>query len=261
VTPSLSESRPDKKALGVALGGGAVLGAAHIGVLKAFDDHGVKVTHMAGTSMGALVSSLYAFGLSGAGIEAVAEDLRWPDVTRLSPSKLGLLSMKKMEATLRAHLGHARLEEAPIPLTLLASDIATGEQVVMTQGDAATAAVASACVPGVFQPVEREGRLLVDGGIIENLPLSPLLHRGLDRVVGVDVHIGRRFHRPANIFELLANALDIALAHSARQRAGEADILIAPDTSGFSRAEMQHFPPLVEEGYRAALEVMGELTG
>jgi NTE family protein len=247
------------RTLGLALSGGAVLGAAHIGVLKALDDLDLQVTHLAGTSMGALVGSLYAFGLPGARIEGIAEDLRWPDVTGLSASRLGLLSMKKLEATLRTYLGDARLEEASISLTLLATNIATGEQVVLSKGDAASAAVASACVPGIFEPVERDGRLLVDGGIIENLPLSPLLDRGLNRVIGVDVHIGRRFHKPRNLIELLTNTLDVALAHSARQRAGGADVLITPDTSGFSRAEMQQVPALVREGYRAAVEVLDRL--
>ncbi|MGW8266213.1 MAG: patatin-like phospholipase family protein, partial [Longimicrobiales bacterium] len=151
---------------GLVLGGGAVLGAAHIGVLQALDEAGVEVTHLAGTSMGALVGALYSFGLSGKEIEALAGELRWPDVTRFVPSRLGLLSMDRLESLLRRHVGKAKMEDARIPVALVAADIATGEKVVMTTGDLATAAMASACVPGVFIPVEREGRLLVDGGLL-----------------------------------------------------------------------------------------------
>lgn len=253
-------SEPARK-LGVALGGGAVLGAAHIGVLKAFDDNGVSVSRLTGTSMGSLVASFYAYGLSGATIQAIAEELRWPHLTSISVSRLGFLSMKKLENTLRKHIGDARIEDAPIPVAFLAADITTGELVVLDRGDAASAAVASASVPGIFTPVEREGRLLVDGGIIENLPVSPLLDQGLDCLVGVDVHIGRRFHQPGNLPELMINALDIALAHSGRIRAGDVDVLITPDTSGFSRAEMKHVSALVREGYRATSEVMDQLLG
>ncbi len=80
------------------MSGGAILGTAHIGVLKAVDEAGIRVTHMAGTSMGAIIASFYAFGFTGAEIEEIAGDLRWPDVTRFSPSKLGLLSMERLTA-------------------------------------------------------------------------------------------------------------------------------------------------------------------
>jgi len=238
--------------LGLALGGGAVLGAAHIGVLQALDESDLKVTHLAGTSMGALVGSLYAFGLTGREIEEFAEDLRWPDITRLAPSKLGLLSMAKLEAVLRRHLGDVRMEDSRIPLALVATDISSGEKVVMTTGELATAAAASACVPGLFIPVEREGRLLVDGGLLENLPVSPLRDWGVERTVAVDVHMGRRFHRPRNLAEVLGNALDMALANAAQETARAADIVITPDTTSWSRSQMQDIPALVREGYRVA---------
>jgi NTE family protein len=239
---------------GLALGGGAVLGAAHIGVLQALDEAGVEITHLSGTSMGALVGSLYAFGLSGKEIESLAGELRWPDITGFVPSRLGLLSMDRMEATLRRHLGHTRMEDARIPIALVTADIATGEKVILTEGDLATAATASACVPGLFIPVEREGRLLVDGGILENLPVSPLKEWGVQRILAVDVHMGRRFHRPRNLPELLSNALDMALAHQAQERAREVEILITPDTTSWSRSQMDDIPALVKEGYRAARE-------
>ena len=245
---------PAEDSLGLVLGGGAVLGAAHIGVLQALDDAAVEVTHLAGTSMGALVGSLYAFGLSGKEIQSLAGELRWPDITRFSPSRLGLLSMARLERFLRRHMGDVKMEELPIPLALVAADIATGEKVVLTRGDLATAATASACVPGLFIPVEREERLLVDGGLLENLPVSPLKEWGVDRIVAVDVHMGRRFHRPRTLPELLSNALDMALANAATQHAREADIVISPDTSSWNRAQMQDIPALVAEGYRAARE-------
>jgi NTE family protein len=245
--------------LGLALGGGAVLGAAHIGVLQAVEEVGLEVTHVSGTSMGALVATLFASGLSGKEIEALAEDLRWPDITGFSPSRLGLLSMERLESTLRRYVGDARMEAARIPIALVAADISSGEKVVMTRGGLATAAIASACVPGLFVPVEREGRLLVDGGLLENLPVSPLQHWEVDRIVAVDVHMGRRFYRPRNLPEVLSNALDMALASAAHDRAREADLVITPDTTSWSRSEMQDIPALVREGYRSARAVLSWL--
>ncbi len=240
--------------LGLALGGGAVLGAAHIGVLKALDEWGVRVTHLAGTSMGALVASLYAAGRSGKEIEALAEGLRWPELTGFSPSRLGLFSVDRLKAFLARHTGVTTLQELPVPLALIATDIGSGEKVIMTRGDLASAAAASACVPGLFIPVEREGRLLVDGGLLENLPVSPLRSWKVERILAVDVHMGRTFHRPRNLPELLGNALDMALANAARQKQDQVDVLITPDTASWSRSEMDDFPALVREGYRVALE-------
>jgi len=247
--------------LGLALSGGAVLGSVHIGVLKALDEAGVQVTHLAGTSMGALISSLYAFGLSGAEIEAIAEDLRWPNLTSLAPSKLGFLSQNKLQAALRKHLGNVRLEDALRPLALVALDISTGEKVVMTEGDLATAATASASFPGIFIPVERGGRLLLDGGLLENLPLSPLREWGVDRIVAVDAYLGMTFHRPGNLLELLTNAMRMALANSARTEVERGDILITPDLHGFSPTQLKDIPLLVEVGYRAARETMDQILG
>ena len=251
---SRSDSAPT---LGLALSGGAILGTAHIGALQALDERGLRVTHLAGTSMGAIIASFYAFGFTGKEIEDVTEELRWPDVTGFSPSKLGFLSMDRLQGTLRKHLGRVRIEEAPVKLALIAADIGSGEKVVLTEGDLATAVAASACVPGVFIPVEWEGRLLVDGGILENLPLSPLRAWGVDRIVAVDVLMGRRYHQPTTILELLLNALDMALASVSRERARDVDILITPDTTQWGRVEMSEVPALVREGYRAAMEALG----
>jgi NTE family protein len=243
--------------LGLALSGGAILGTAHIGVLQALDERDLRVTHLAGTSMGAIIASFYAFGFTGKEIEEVAEELSWPDVTGFSPSKLGFLSTDRLQETLRKHLGKVRIEEAPVRLALIAADIGSGEKVVLTEGDLATAAAASACVPGIFIPVEWEGRLLVDGGILENLPLSPLRAWGPERIIAVDVLLGRRYHQPSTLLELLLNALDMALASVSRERAQDVDVLITPDTTQWGRVEMSEVPALVREGYRAAVEALG----
>ena len=250
----------ERPTVGLALSGGAVLGAAHIGALQALDEAGVRVTHLTGTSMGAIISAFYAFGFSGKEIEAIAGELRWPDLTGFTPSKLGLLSMDRLVGVLRKHLGEVRIEEAPLRLALIATDIAAGEKVVMTEGDLATAAAASACVPGIFIPLERDGRLLVDGGLLENLPVTPLREWGVEPIIAVDVHMGRTYHRPTNLMELLSNALDLALAHQATHWARDADVLITPDTTSWSRAQMNDVPALVAEGYRAAREVLGSYS-
>ena len=242
--------------LGLALSGGAVLGCAHIGVLQALEERRVQVTHLAGTSIGALIGSFFAFGLSGKEIEGIAREIRWADVTRPSPSRLGLLSQEKLRELLRTRLGNPRIEDASIPLALVATDVSSGDKVIMTEGDLALAASASACFPGIFVPVERDGRLLVDGGLVEHLPISPLQGWSVDRIIAVDAFLGMTFHRPTKLLNLIKNAVDIALVHSTQKVADEVDLLIAPDLQAFSSTELKDIPGIVAEGYRAANEAL-----
>jgi len=242
--------------LGLALSGGAVLGCAHIGVLKALDEASVRITHLSGTSMGALVAAFYAFGFDAARLEAIAGELRWPHVTRPAPSRLGFLSQEKLRQVLRRHLGDARMEDAEIPLAFVATDISSGEKVILDQGDLAVAASASACFPGIFVPAEIDGRLLVDGGLVENLPFSPLQDWGVDRIVGVDAYLGMTFNRPRRFLDLIKNSVDIVLVQAARHQVPQADLLIAPDLQAFSSTEFKDVPGLVEAGYRAGLDAL-----
>lgn len=239
--------------LGLALSGGAVLGCAHIGVLQALDECGIRVTHLAGTSIGALVAAFYASGCSGKEIQAIAEGLRWKDLARPSPSRLGLFSQDRLRATLRARFGDARIEDAAISTALVTTDISTGEKVVLTSGDLAEAASASACFPGIFLPVEWEGKLLVDGGLTEHLPVSPLKSWGVERIIAVDAFIGMTFQRPKTLVNLIKNSVDIVLVQGSRQVVEDVDLLIAPDLYRFSSTELRHIPEIVQEGYEAAM--------
>ena len=245
--------------LGLALSGGAVLGCAHIGVLQALDEAGIRVTHLAGTSIGALVSAFYASGYSGTEIQEIAEGLRWADLARPSPSRLGLLSQDRLRATLRARLGEAELGDTQVRTAMVATDISTGEKVVMTEGDLVQAASASSCFPGIFLPVERDGRLLVDGGLTEHLPVYILKDWGVDRIIAVDAFLGMTFQRPKTLVNLIKNAVDIVLVQGSQLVVQDVDLLIAPDLHMFSSTELKHIPGIVREGYRAAKEALEQL--
>lgn len=254
-----AEMESDQPTLGLALSGGAVLGCAHIGVLQAFDEAGIRVTHLAGTSIGALVAAFYASGYSGKEIQGIAEGLRWSDLARPSPSRLGLLSQDRLRATLGARLGDSKLGDTEIRTAMVATDISTGEKVVLTEGDLIQAASASSCFPGIFIPVELDGRLLVDGGLTEHLPVSPLKAWGVDRIIAVDAFIGMTFQRPRSLVNLIKNAVDIVLVQGSRQVVQDVDLLIAPDLHMFSSTELKDIPGIVREGYQAAMEALEKL--
>ena len=162
-----------KKNIGLALGGGVFLGAAHIGVLRAIDEFNIKISHIAGTSIGALIAALYAFRKSWEDIKSIALELGWFDISGLSLSKYGLLSNKNVGKIITDTLGDVKFEDSNIPLAAIATDISTGNKVVLTKGRVADGVMASTCIPGVFLPVEINGELLVDGVLSKTFRLLP----------------------------------------------------------------------------------------
>ena len=244
--------------IGLALGGGSVLGAAHIGVLKALDELGISIDYIAGTSIGAFVSGLYAFGLSWEEIEKIANNLNWVDISGLSFSNMGLLQNKDMGKLIIDHIGDVNLEDANIPLAMIATDIVTMEKVILTKGNLAKATMASTCIPGVFTPVEINDRLLVDGGIVENVPISPLINMGAKLIIAVNLNTEHKNEKPENIVDILLRTFFITSATATKYQTQDVDILIAPDLSEFNVIDIEQSPELIEKGYTEALRVLKE---
>ncbi len=250
--------RPFAGKIGLALGGGAALGAAHIGVLKAFREAEVEYSALAGTSIGALIASLHAFGCTPEEIADIAREMDWLEVSSFTFSKLGLLSNDKIGRLVKNRIGEKNIEEAPISLAMVATNISSGGHVILDSGPVHEAVMASTCVPVLFKPVERDGCLLVDGGLVENVPISPLEKMGCRTIVGVDLNANRTYQRPDDLVDVLLNAMDISIDHSARVQAEEAELIIAPNVSAFSRTDHSALDALIEEGYNAASEALEE---
>ncbi len=254
------KTNPDKAlSIGLALGGGAVLGAAHVGVLRALDELAIRTGALSGTSIGSFIAALHAFGMGWREIEEVADELDWFDLTGLTLSQFGLLSNKKFGRLVRELLGKRRIEESPLPLAIVATDIGSGEKVVLKNGDVAEAVMASSCIPAVFRPVEIDGRMLVDGVLMENVPLSPLQEQGIRPVVCVDLMGGHIFSRPDTIVDLLLNAFYSTLKTTTAMQIEEADLKIAPDLGAFSLVDTRRIPELIEVGYRDSLPLLKRL--
>lgn len=240
------------KKIGLALGGGAVLGAAHIGVLKAIDELNIPVNFISGTSIGAFISAFYAFGKSWEEIESFTNELNWFDLTSLSIPKLGLLSNKKLGDLIKDTIGDVNIEEAEIPLAMVATDIATGEKVVFTKGDVEKAVMASACIPGIFIPVEIDNRLLVDGGIVENVPITPLKKMGANFIISVDLNSEHPYKKPENIVEVMLRSFDFTLKVATKLQTEKVDIQIKPDLSQFNMVDINQSDELIQAGYLEA---------
>lgn len=242
-----------KKEIGLALGGGAVLGAAHIGVLRALEELDYSIKWISGTSIGALIASLYVFEKGYEGVEEAVIDLSWKDVASISISKYALFSHKKMKRFLEETIGDVSFEDANIPFAVVATDIANGKKVILSKGKIAEAVLASTSIPGIFEPVEINKALLVDGGVVENVPVSPLKEVGADFVVGVDLNAKYKYQRPSNIVGVLLNSFHLALSNIASQHVQQADIILEPDTSRFNLIDTKQTKDLIEEGYKEAM--------
>jgi NTE family protein len=250
----LGDHKSDK--VGLALGGGATLGAAHVGVLQALKEFDIKIDYVAGTSIGAMVGAFYAFGMPVDKIEKIALELEWPDISAIALSKRGLLTNNEMGKLLDKHLGDVNFKEADIPFAAVTTDISTGEKVILDEGDVSEAVKASTCIPVLFEPIEFKGRLLVDGGLKESVPLSAIQGMGAQYTIGVDLNAYRNYKRPENILDILNNTLEIALKHLANVNPKEIDLLIQPNLAEFSRSETKDIDKMIERGYKAAKDIL-----
>lgn len=253
----LAHGRRLRRPVGVALSGGGKLGAAHVGVLRALEEKGVPVERLSGTSAGAVVAALYAFATPIDKIERIAEDTTWLSISSFSPSWLGLLANRRLGDILRNAIGEPRFEDAHIPFAVIATDIARGRRVVLDRGEVVPAVLASACVPGIFQPIGHDDQLLVDGGLVENLPTSVLRPMGARTVIAVDLNSGRDYERPDDMIDVILNATDIAINNATQlQTRHGVDLLIAPKLTSHRRFRSRRGGPLVEEGHVAAVDAL-----
>jgi NTE family protein len=242
--------------LGLALSGGAARGAAHVGVLKVFEEEGVPVDCVAGTSAGALVAGAYAAGMPVAELEEIARRMRWRDFGRMTLSRLGVQSSARMEEYVRARFPVTRFEELRIPFAAVATDLNTGAAVVMRdEGDVAFAIRASCALPGWYVPVvDSEGRQLVDGGLVANLPSSVARGLGAEVVVAVDVNSeGARFmSTPTSVVGVLLQSIIVVQRTAVVHQRQAADVVISPSVGHIRWDEMTRADELIAAGAEAA---------
>lgn len=277
--------------IGLALSGGGARGGAHVGVLKALEEYGVQVDYIAGTSMGAIIGGLFASGYSAEEIENVLGETDWKKALTDSPDRRSRTMRKKeLEAQffipfrvgfnkgkLQLPLGAiegqhldqifhelflpvvdvANFDRLPIPFRAVATDLVTGEAVVLSEGSLPNAVRASMSVPGVFAPVRIEDRLLVDGGMANNLPVNVVRSMGADIVIAVDISspmlTEEQLTSVLSVTEQLTNFLTRRSADAQIKSLGPKDILIKPELGNFSSADFEGAVGIVSAGYDAAL--------
>lgn len=244
-----------KKKTGIAFGGGATRGLAHIGVIKVLEEHGLKFDIVAGNSAGSIVGAFYAAGFSWKQLYDIAKSITPRELLGLNLKRRGLFNSDKLEAFLKQHLGETNIEELEIPFRCVAVNLYNGDLVELSHGPLVRAVRASCSMPGVFSPTPLGDMLLVDGGIKNSVPGDVIKDMGADFAVAVNLNADRgELSPPKNGFDVIWSSLKIAWNENTVQRLKDVDVVIAPNLKDFTYYDLKHIDALVERGERAMRE-------
>ena len=252
----------DGKTIGLALSAGGARGFAHLGVVRALIDNGIRFDIVAGTSAGSFVGAALASGMAVGDILRIGRRVSWFNMTGLSYSPRALLSNVAMGSFIRQNFSAERIEDLPVRYAAVACDINSGEEVVLDRGDVAFAVRSSCAVPGVFTPViSEDGRMLIDGGVLNPLPANVVKAMGADMVIGVDVlACGASFRNtPKTALGMLFQSAMIVFRTASQNQQYRGDIVIEPQIAHIRLDELGKREELIELGEQAALEMIDEI--
>ncbi|HET7890935.1 MAG TPA: patatin-like phospholipase family protein [Candidatus Sulfotelmatobacter sp.] len=283
VQPAAAAHRPR---IGLALSGGGAYGLAEIGVIRWMEENHIPVDRIAGTSMGSIIGAMYATGMSPAEIQAFAEKIDWEQAFRPGPVYTQLSYRRKQDRRdflittplglkhgLRGPNGYnsgqgvgllldriafpesgiATFDDLPIPFRCVATDMISGDGVVLRDGSLAQALRASMALPGVFTPVEMNGRVLADGGMVQNIPVETVLAMGADDVIAVELRLPPGSRKELETLTgVLSRAVDVMIAQNEHHSLTLAKAKVSIAMSGFSETDYTRVAELVALGYRSA---------
>ena len=251
---------PRRPRIGLALGGGFARGLAHIGVLKVLEEEQIPIDFIAGTSVGSVIGAAYASGICAKELEEIAALVRFKDFSRWTFSRFGLFSNDKMALFLNKSLRCKTFEELRIPLAVTATDIVTGDAVVFTSGDLINPVRASCAYPGIFLPVNINGRLLVDGLLGHGVPSAPLRDMGAERVLSIflSAHWVRP-KGPRHVFDLIGQCFSIAQSKMCGPWKAASDIVLEPAIGEFTYDDFERAPELIKAGETVARAALPQI--
>ena len=254
-----ARSTPVKPAprIGLALGGGAARGFAHIGVIQVLEEAGIKPSLVVGTSAGSLVAALYASGKGGAELQRVAEAMEEAALTdwTLPIFSRGVFRGEALARYVNAQLGSRLIEQLPLPLGILATDLHNGEGVLFQRGDAGVAVRASSAVPGVFLPVQIGQREFVDGGLVAPVPVGFARQMGADLVIAVDISTTPQSNPATDTFKVLLQTFSIMGRTINNHELKGADLVVRPSLSGVGSSDFAARRRAIEAG-RTAMQAL-----
>jgi len=263
----VEEARPPiavpEPRIALVLGGGAARGFAHIGVIRILEQERIPIAQVVGTSVGSLIGALYASDRDSFDLEWTAFQLEQDDLFdfRLANAVMGMGYAKgeKLEAFVKAHVKQENLEQLLVPFAAVATDLNWGERVVLDQGSVAKAVRASSAIPGIFEPVLHQGKLLVDGGVVDNIPIEVARARGADLVVAVDIGEKVGNTNIKGVVDVILQSTNIMFAVNTSFRRQGADVLVTPNVDGVGMLDFSQKKRCMQAGIQAAREAMPKL--
>jgi len=260
--PSVEAPAPKRPPrLGVALGGGAARGFAHVGVLQVLEEAGIKADLVVGTSAGSVVAALYASGKTGAQLQTVAETMEEATITDWTVPLLGRGMMRgdALGRYVNAQTGGRRIEDFKMPLGIVATDLHSGQGVLFQRGDVGTAVRASSSVPSVFEPVRIGTREYVDGGLVSPVPVRYARQMGAEYVLAVDISSAPESGKTGDIFQILLQTFTIMGKSINAFELREADLVVRPALANVGSAEFSARRRSIEAGRAAMLQALPKL--
>jgi NTE family protein len=250
--------RKERPRVGLALAGGFARGIAHIGVLRVLREAGIPIDCVAGTSVGALIAVGYCAGASLEEMAKVGAATSFADFGRWTPSWLGLATNQRMEKYFSRFTAVKTFEELRTPLAIATTDINAGVSVYYSHGPLAPALRASCAYPGLFVPIQYDGRTLVDGFLTAPVPVEGTLLLGADIVIAVYLEAGM-VEQPRTFTDILSRAFNILQRHTDLTWRTQADIIIEPDVKPFVWDEFSKTPEMIAAGEAAARAALPQI--
>ena len=250
--------RAGRPRVGLALAGGFARGIAHIGVLRVLREANIPIDCIAGTSVGALIGTAYCAGASLEEMERIGAITTFADFGRWTPSWLGLATNQRMEKFLARFTPAKTFEELQIPMAIAATDIIAGVSVFYSHGAIVPPLRASCAYPGLFLPIQHEGRTLVDGFLTAPVPVEGALYLGAELVIAVYLEAGN-VEEPRTFTDILSRSFNIIQRHSDLAWRTQADIIIEPDVKPFVWDDFTKTPDMIAAGEAAALATLPQI--
>ncbi len=248
--------------LGLALGGGAARGFAHVGVIQVLEEAGIRPALVVGTSAGSLVAALYASGKTGAQLQQLAEimeEASFADWT-LPVFSRGMLRGEAFARYVSAQVNGRAIETMPLALGIVATDLNTGQAVLFQRGDTALAVRASSAVPAVFQPVRISGREYVDGGLVSPIPVRFARQMGAEIVLAVDISSPPEGNTASDTLQILLQTFSIMSKSINALELRDADLVVRPSLVGVGSADFAARSRAIQAGRRAMLQLLPQLN-
>ena len=262
-SPTVASPVPARKPLklGLALGGGAARGFAHVGVIQVLEEAGIKPHLVVGTSAGSMVAAFYASGRNGAQLQRLAETMEEAALTdwNLPLTSRGLIKGDGLAKYVTSVTGTKRIEDLSMPLGIVATDLHSGQGVLFQRGDIAMAVRASSAVPAMFDPVRIAGHDYVDGGLVSPVPVRYARQMGADVVLAVDISSTPESNKASGILQVLLQTFTIMVKSIKEYELREAEVVVRPALDGVGSASFGERQRSIQAGRQAMLQALPEL--